>query len=469
VSALGLRLGAYGLFAGVLLATLASAAGLVPPAGPRLHALFAAGAALGLACAWLGLRRFRRRGRPPGRALRALDLVAWNALLALVAGEIAVRALQRLAPSQLLWDESDAGATIRALRRCHRSAHFPYLCNSRRYVDEELFDPAPEDYAVALLADSFGVASVPWAYNFATLAERELRARLGARHPSVAIDNLGVTGANVPEYLWLYQNEVRGRDYDQVVVCFFVGNDLDFSEVQGRSTDLRRLVRLQGWLAPEVVRRLVEVARGLEHVGDVPAGPVSDEPAFLRDPSLEPPFFDEGTFLRIEADRVRYTALRNPVLGALYQRAFRQLDALHAELGDRLLVVVIPDEFQVNDALWERALDHAIRTYTDLSPDEGRAAFARDLPQRKLAVWARRRGVRLLDLLPALRAAEREARTYHLRDTHWNAHGNRVAGRLLAEALLSADGSAALVAPGDPRHPPGAREPRAAGEGGSGR
>jgi hypothetical protein len=64
--------------------------------------------------------------------------------------------------------------------------------------------------------------------------------------------------------------------------------------------------------------------------------------------------------------------------------------------------------------------------------------------------------VRVLDLLPALRAAERESRTYHLRDTHWNAHGNRVAGRELARALLAyaeatdapLDPSAALSAPG---------------------
>ena len=44
--------------------------------------------------------------------------------------------------------------------------------------------------------------------------------------------------------------------------------------------------------------------------------------------------------------------------------------------------------------------------------------------------------MRVLDLLPVLREAEREARTHHLRDTHWNAHGNRVAGRELARALL---------------------------------
>jgi hypothetical protein len=39
--------------------------------------------------------------------------------------------------------------------------------------------------------------------------------------------------------------------------------------------------------------------------------------------------------------------------------------------------------------------------------------------------------------LPALREAEKQGHTYHLRDTHWNAHGNRVAGRELGRALLA--------------------------------
>jgi len=32
--------------------------------------------------------------------------------------------------------------------------------------------------------------------------------------------------------------------------------------------------------------------------------------------------------------------------------------------------------------------------------------------------------------------AEKDGRTYHLRDTHWNAHGNRIAGKQVADFLL---------------------------------
>jgi len=41
----------------------------------------------------------------------------------------------------------------------------------------------------------------------------------------------------------------------------------------------------------------------------------------------------------------------------------------------------------------------------------------------------------VIDLLPALRAAERDAPTYALRNTHWNERGNATAARQIAESL----------------------------------
>ena len=109
-----------------------------------------------------------------------------------------------------------------------------------------------------------------------------------------------------------------------------------------------------------------------------------------------------------------------------FQDSLEALDAIHASLGDRLLLVVIPDEFQVNDALYERLLENV----------ERREVYDRDLPQRLLRDYAGARGIPMLDLLPILRAAEPEGHTYHLRDTHWNARGNRIAGQAIADFIL---------------------------------
>ena len=74
-------------------------------------------------------------------------------------------------------------------------------------------------------------------------------------------------------------------------------------------------------------------------------------------------------------------------------------------------------------------------------PQPDPSAFVRDSPQTRIRAWCESRGVACLDPLPKLREAERSGRTYHLRDTHWNARGNRVVGELLGDwtASLLAD------------------------------
>jgi hypothetical protein len=63
----------------------------------------------------------------------------------------------------------------------------------------------------------------------------------------------------------------------------------------------------------------------------------------------------------------------------------------------------------------------------------------RDLPQRVLAKWLAAQDIPCLDLLPALRAvpplADGRRHVYALRDTHFNARGNEVAGDELAGFL----------------------------------
>ena len=69
----------------------------------------------------------------------------------------------------------------------------------------------------------------------------------------------------------------------------------------------------------------------------------------------------------------------------------------------------------------------------------GRTDLDRDQPQERIRTWLGARGVPSLDLLPILRAqpalADGSRHLYHLRDTHWNARGNRVAGVALARFL----------------------------------
>jgi hypothetical protein len=436
VTIAALRCCMYGFAAGLIPGTLLTAWGALTPYDTRLTSLFwgsaAAGTALALLAAWwMG-------GRLAGRAariwLRALDLLALNAILALLIGEAALRVFQYVAPSRLLWDESSVARSVVDRRRCEPGLWFRYRCNSRGYPDEEFTAPGPEDYSVALIADSFGVGSVPWSHHFATLAEADLRERIRGRYARVAIDNHAVIGIDLPGYRYLFEHEIRDPAYRQVVLCFFVGNDMTRPVEEGR---WGRLARLQGWLPIEVTRRLWLTSRGVERERPPADVELGEEPAFLTNPALEPPYFTEAAFLRVEEERAIVSVAGLPYVEELYRQALSELEAWQQELGPRLLLVIIPDEYQVNDRLWPAAREASARSLR-----LPRNAYQRDLPQKRIRHWAEQRGVRVLDLLPALREAEREARTYHLRDTHWNAHGNRVAARELARALAEAEAQA---------------------------
>ena len=98
--------------------------------------------------------------------------------------------------------------------------------------------------------------------------------------------------------------------------------------------------------------------------------------------------------------------------------------------GQRLLLVYVPARFEVDDSAWRVTIEkYALRE----------AEWDRGLVRARLASLARRAGLPLLDLAPALRAAEGPLRTtYYPQDSHWNARGHQVAAEQVQGWLLRA-------------------------------
>jgi hypothetical protein len=110
----------------------------------------------------------------------------------------------------------------------------------------------------------------------------------------------------------------------------------------------------------------------------------------------------------------------------VHERFFGGLDKIERAAGEvPLAFVLIPADFQVDDRLWDEIVAAA---------EEERD---RDLSQRRVVEWFEGRGRAVLDLLPILRSVEPledgRRHLYHLRDTHFNAKGNEVAGKALGE------------------------------------
>jgi hypothetical protein len=387
----------------------------------------AAGIAAGLACASVLAVRCSRLAS--SRAFRVAEISLISLCASLVLAELGLRALAALHPMPILARAGEGPRrTIERFRCAPGTLRFGFACNARGFYDEELHPlPAGERW-IASIGDSFSLGAVPHALHYTTVAEREL---------GIPIDNIGVAGIGPPEYLSLLLDEALPRGPSAVVIALFVGNDLVFeSPAAGRPHPwLRSWLERERVLLATLPRRLSrlagerEAAQELAH-GEV-LGAAPDAAArgqalpWLDDPLREPPSLSSEAFLRLETARALDVCAGDPPalpeLFALLREARRVAGATP------LHVLLIPDEFQVEDELWAAVQRRAGRP------------LERDRPQRVLGAWLDREGIAYLDLLPRLRAvtplSDGRRHVYHLQDTHFNARGNRIAGEALAEFL----------------------------------
>lgn len=420
------------------------AAGVYLATSQPFHLLFALvyfAAGFGAYVLLLAVASAAARGGTP-RWLRVLDFGLFNLALALLLLELGLRGIGRFARVPLLQQSDLAAANLIDINRFPAGdVRFGFPLDSRGYYDLEL-DPANRaPRLVVSIGDSFSQGVVPHPHHFTTVCERELE--------GVEVYNMGVVSVGPPEYRYLLEHEALPLRPDLVLVNLYVGNDVD---CPGQRAERHRALRL--WLArenllllqlPLRLSRLAEERRRSGGARGAQAGGAALEPGtaataaaleerfpWLADPLLEEPQFSEERYFGIVLKRARdaWDAESSDFRGL-----FESLAAIRETAGATpLAFVLIPDELQVEDALWER-----IRTRLADRPLE------RDLPQRVIGTWLAERGVPYLDLLPALLAEpplEDGARhLYHLRDTHFNARGNRVAGRALAEFVRGLLGS----------------------------
>jgi hypothetical protein len=233
--------------------------------------------------------------------------------------------------------------------------------------------------------------------NFLTLLDELLDT-----DTQIEVYNFGIPGAGPAEYLYLYRTEAKIYDPDLVLLCFFIGNDF----VHRRK---HSILHPERFLSFTVLNRLWAMK------GEAPD---------LDLPDPQKPTFSEEAFQSIEEKRINICRLApDRKTRKKYEETFQILAEIHEEMDERLRVVIIPDEFQVNHAL-----------YRSLVKDRERE-FDRDLPNQRLQAFFEERGIPYLDLLEVLRESEKADPNYKLRDTHWNRRGNAVAAEAIAKWL----------------------------------
>jgi acetyltransferase AlgX (SGNH hydrolase-like protein) len=347
-------------------------------------------------------------------------------VVALAAAEIAVRLLSpkttAFAGRRLYCSDSDVGHRLRPGSVTASGERI----SSAGFRDREFPETKPAGgFRVMAIGDSFTFGAVALADVFPKVLER----RLAESFPGRPIE---VIDAGVPCYDTeheIHHFEKFGTRFhpDLVVLGFFVGNDVlenaktfFMNVVDGElTTEYYVPSTLDRWLMHSQLYRCLRRSKMKQAKAAGPPGPLV---ASLRPPSLG------NAFLAIEATRLGVCRIEP---SKTFVEGWTRTERLLAELRDRLrrdgidlIVLIVPDELQVDAALFRQIVDAKNLRAED---------FDLDLPQRRLREFAAREGIATVDPLPELRARTAAGERFYIpEDTHWNPDGNRLA----AEALL---------------------------------
>lgn len=392
------------------------------------------------------------------RALRLLVILALQAAVVLALLEVGLRLLRphHRGLGALLYratTETDFSVidslpellarTPAGYRPCVEEHGYVLNSSSFRTPEYEVAKPAGA-YRVLLIGDSFTYGVVPQADHWATALAQGLSS-LDEGEPEVL--NLGVPGTGTPFQLRLWEIEGRRLSPDLVVLGFFVGND--FLDELGNSPGWQGLsdrLALASYTY-RALRNLLRLGRGRRggatwspagagvagtgrdggcghELAGFPERFRGDQPTMAADLYAE--IEAERMSLCLKAERWKFD-LRLDRLAPL----LRQLSEEVEEAGARLVVLLIPDELQVDPEVRAQAAAAAGRELEE---------YDLDLPQRELVRFFEANGIQFVDLLPDFRRRARDEALYIPRDSHWNRAGNRLAAERLLDLLRASRG-----------------------------
>jgi SGNH hydrolase-like domain, acetyltransferase AlgX len=324
--------------------------------------------------------------------------------------EIAVRTWVLLSPNNFLADFLNN----QPFRGRPFSKWHDFHLNSMGFMDTEFSETTPlGTFRILAIGDSFVFGVVPYADNFVTLLEESMN-----HLQPTEIFNLGIPHAGPKNYSMIASMFVPRYRPDLVLVHLFMGNDLTDS--------LRKRPRWLSWALLDAVYKILTKTQGrVFHPDD------------RYDDSA--PRFTEEFYQKLEARRGRVLARGRAEFDSLAAQVVPELEKIKETCEanrSRLLVVLVPDEIQVNDSLKRAAMPNTTRV---------------DLPNRWIVDSLNRRNIPVIDLLAEFRERTKVENLYKPRDTHLNIAGNRFAAELLFKLLKEHIHSEVAAFPGGRR------------------
>ena len=395
---------------------------LLPPIGvalglgrrPYAATAMAVGvAACSAAFLWPRARRAVAAYYERSLTLRLVDTVLWNLSVVLLVGETTLVVASQLSNHPLL-ASPNAGTQSRIEKQRQGLLAFYGAdgVNARGFNDTEWSREPGDAFRIVALGDSFAFGVVGYQRNFLTLLEAELSARIGRR---VEVANLGIPSMQPQEYLQILLDDGLPLHPDLVLLCLYTGNDFQPAGSTSR-------LDASNWRMVGFAARLVRYAAESEFRGSTAAAKGAPTAG-----SSAPSFTEDGYLRIVEA----FVPLLRRGPTAKVERALRETLAVADEIVARarpapVAIAVLPSEVQVSPRLRAQVLERLQVAEADLDLDHAARETRNYFEPKKVLV---------IDLLPVLTVAERDAPTYALRNTHWNERGNAIAASEIAESL----------------------------------
>ena len=337
------------------------------------------------------------------KIMRILGQAAIIASISSIFTEIAFRIYNRINPSFVFYDRS-----YNRFRGKPFASDYDFKLNSKGFKDVEFqTDKDPNILRILGLGDSFAYGVVPYRYNYYTRLEE----KFNQTGRTVELINMGIPNMGPRDYLALLIDEGLELKPDRVILSFFIGNDLDPNE--------ERTLLSHSYVA-SFIQFIIALNKSYE-------GRIIHAGSSYYD---DRPQMEYETFLKLQAYRSKnFRDTENFRNNFDYSVAFvRQIKEICDRRGIELLVVLIPDELQI---------DNQLRMAVIKDLDANPADFDFSLPNQLLAEEFARHNINYIDLLDDFRSASVEKRLYKPQDTHWNIAGNELAAEIIYQHPLT--------------------------------
>ena len=271
-------------------------------------------------------------------------------------------------------------------------------------------------YRILSLGDSFAFGVVPVQYNYNSRIERQLNRKLTNQGKQFQLINMGIPGIGPKDYLALLTNEGIQLNPDMVMVSLFIGNDILEAE---RVTDKKREWYTYSYVL-SFLNYVIEVQRKYEGKSYGSKNEyVDDKPSLAAD-----------KFLDIQTSRGEILLKNNPQFLAAYNSQIeyiKQIKKICDSKNIKLLVVMLPDENQVNLELQQQVIAKWKANPEQIDIKQPNQALATTFTQEKIPY---------LDLFDTFVIGSKQENLYKPRDTHWNIAGNRVAAQAITPKII---------------------------------